>query len=91
MPIVKVKNKYQVTLPASVRKQVKLEVGDVLEAEVKGGKITLTPKVIIERELAAALDDVRKGRVRGPFKSADDLVRSLHKDAARLKKRRRRS
>ena len=41
MPLVKVKNKYQVTLPTSIRKKVGLAVGDVLDAQVKGKKITL--------------------------------------------------
>lgn len=44
MALVKVKEKYQVTIPTSVRQKVGLDVGDVLEAEVTGKKITLTPK-----------------------------------------------
>jgi AbrB family looped-hinge helix DNA binding protein len=86
MPIVKVKNKYQVTLPASVRKQINVEIGDVLEAEVKAGKITLTPKVIIERELALALEDVKRGRVVGPFKGIKAAIRGLDRAAKSLKK-----
>ena len=65
MPLVTVKTKYQVTLPTSVRKQAGVAVGDLLEAKVEGQKITLTPKSIIDRELAHALEDVRKGRVYG--------------------------
>jgi AbrB family looped-hinge helix DNA binding protein len=67
MPLVTVKTKYQVTLPTAVRKQAKLAVGDILEAKVEGKKITLTPKSLVDRELAHALEDVRKGRVVGPF------------------------
>ncbi|MGH7410639.1 MAG: AbrB/MazE/SpoVT family DNA-binding domain-containing protein, partial [Candidatus Methylomirabilis sp.] len=78
MPLVKIKEKYQVTLPASVRRKAGLAVGDLLEATVEGKKITLTPKSVVDRELALALEDVKKGRVHGPFSSAKDLIRSLH-------------
>ena len=86
MPLVTVKTKYQVTLPTSVRKQAGLSVGDILEAKVEGKKITLSPKSLIDRELALALEDVRKGRMYGPFASVDELMRSLR---GGLKKRRR--
>ena len=78
MPLVKVKEKYQVTLPASVREKAGVAVGDLLEAKVQGKKITLTPKSIIDRELAKALEDVRKGRVYGPFRSVKEMLSALH-------------
>jgi AbrB family looped-hinge helix DNA binding protein len=78
MPLVKVKEKYQVTLPASVRQKAGVAVGDLLEAKVQGKKITLTPKRVIDREIALALEDVRKGRVYGPFRSVKEMLRSLH-------------
>ena len=71
MPLVTVKPKYQVTIPATVRKLAGLGVGDLLEATVEGGKITLAPKSLIDRELARALEDVRRGRTYGPFDSVD--------------------
>jgi AbrB family looped-hinge helix DNA binding protein len=85
--LVKVKEKYQVTLPSSVRRKAGLAVGDLLEAKVQGGKITLTPKSIVDRELALALEDVKKGRVYGPFSSAKDMIRSLHQETKRPRKR----
>lgn len=78
VPLVKVKEKYQVTLPASVRQKVGVVVGDLLDAKVQGKKITLTPKKAIDRELALALEDIRKGRVYGPFRSVKEMLRSLH-------------
>ena len=87
MPLVKIKEKYQVTLPASVRRKAGLAVGDLLEATVEGKKITLTPKSVVDRELALALEDVKKGRVHGPFSSAKELIRSLHQEAKRSRKR----
>jgi len=50
MPIVRVKTKYQVTLPTAIRVRAGIRVGDVLEAKVEKGKITLTPKSIPDRE-----------------------------------------
>ena len=85
MPLVKVKEKYQVTLPAAVRQQAGVAVGDLLEAKVQGKKITLTPKSVIERELALALEDIKKGRVYGPFRSVKEMLRSLHGARRRTK------
>ncbi len=55
MALVKVKDKYQVTLPAALREKAGLEVGDLLEAKVEGKKITLTPKAVLDRDLAQSL------------------------------------
>ena len=82
MALVKVKEKYQVTLPVSVRQKAGLAVGDLLEAQVQGKKITLTPKVavdraLVEKRLAESFEDYRRGRVYGPFSSAKETVRSL--------------
>ena len=87
MPLVRVKEKYQVTLPSSVRQKAGLAIGDLLEATVKGKKITLTPKSVIDRELALALEAVKKDRVYGPVSSAKEVIRSLHQEARRSRKR----
>lgn len=87
MPLVKVKEKYQVTLPAAVRRKAGLNVGDLLEASVEGEKITLTPKSVVDRELALALEDVKKGRVYGPYRSAEEVISSLHRETKRSRKR----
>jgi AbrB family looped-hinge helix DNA binding protein len=82
VPLIKVKEKYQVTLPAAVRQKARVSVGDLLEAQVQGKKITLTPKVVvdralIEKRLAESFEDFRKGRVHGPFSSAKEAIRAL--------------
>ncbi len=92
MSLVKVKEKYQVTLPAAVRQKAGVTVGDLLEAKVQGKKITLIPKIAVDREfiekrLAEGLEDIKKGRVYGPFSSAKETIRSLHREAKKLKKR----
>ena len=83
MPLVTVKTKYQVTLPTSVRKQAKIAVGDFLEAAVERGKITLTPKSLIDRELALALEDVKRGRVSPTFDTVEESLRWLMKGKRR--------
>lgn len=77
MSLVKVREKYQLTLPARVRREAGIAVGDLLEATVKKTGITLTPKRLLDRELAQALQDLKRGRVHGPFRSAKAAVRSL--------------
>ena len=52
MPLVKVKEKFQITLPAELRQALHLAVGDMLEATVEQGKIVLTPKAIVDRTAA---------------------------------------
>jgi AbrB family looped-hinge helix DNA binding protein len=82
--VVKVKTKSQVTIPGKLRQQLGIEEGDLLEAKVERGKITLTPTSIVDRRLAEALEDVKQGRTYGPFETADELIASLR---ANLKKR----
>ena len=84
MPLVKIKTKYQITLPTNLRVEAGLEVGDLLEAKVEKGRITLTPKTIIDRAITAGLEDIKNGRVYGPFNSTGDLLRSLHKNSKKF-------
>jgi AbrB family looped-hinge helix DNA binding protein len=77
MAIVTVKKKYQVVIPQRVREQVGVQIGDVLEAHANHGKIVFTPKSIVDRAIAQGLDDIRKGRVYGPFTSAGEMLAAL--------------
>lgn len=87
MPLVRVKTKYQVTLPTEVREKVGLAVGDLLEAKVVGNKITLTPRLVIDRRIAESLEDFKKGRVYGPFASANEAIRSLQSNIKKIRER----
>jgi AbrB family looped-hinge helix DNA binding protein len=49
MAIVTVKNKYQVVIPQALRQKLGISRGDVLEAKVERGRLTYTPKTIIDR------------------------------------------
>lgn len=79
MSIVTVKNKYQVVIPQELRRQVRVNVGDLLEAKFERGKITLTPKSLVDREIAEGLEDVKKGRTYGPYRSARETIQALHR------------
>ena len=83
----KVGPKYQLVIPKQLRTAAKLKVGDFHKAELRGNGILLTPVDLLERDLAAAEADVKAGRVYGPFSSAKAAIRSLHREAKRLKKR----
>lgn len=84
MPLVKIKTKYQVTLPTELRKRVGLQIGDLLEARVERGKITLTPKTVIDRGIAESLEEFKKGRSYGPFDTAEEMFVSLQRNVKKL-------
>jgi len=78
MTLVRVKDKYQVTIPASVRSQLGIAQGELLDVRAERGKIVLTPKTVVDRAgldagLRGALADARKGNTIGPFKSAAEF------------------
>lgn len=72
MPLTKVKDKYQVTIPTAVRKAAGLSVGDVLEAAARGRTVVLRPKT---SEDAGAV-----AKAMG-FKSVAALRRAVQKEA----------
>ncbi len=89
MDIVTVKSKFQIVIPQHVREQAHIEIGDFLEAGVENGKITFTPKSLVDRHLAEGLEDMRKGRTHGPYASADAAISALDARAKPHAKKRR--
>jgi AbrB family looped-hinge helix DNA binding protein len=77
MEMVTVNDEYQVLIPQNVREQLGLHVGDELEAKVERGKITLTRKSLVCQAIAEGLEDIKKGRVYGPFDTVDAMLASL--------------
>jgi antitoxin PrlF len=86
--LIKVTRNGQVTLPANVRRRLRVQEGDYMEVRVTEDSIILTPKILIdksqeyfwtpewqaaEREASA---DIAKGRVQ-EFDNVDDLIASL--------------
>lgn len=53
MALVKLKQKGQMTLPAEIRSALSLKEGDLLEVSVEGGKVSLSPKMVVDRRSEA--------------------------------------
>ena len=76
---VKVGVSRQVAIPKKLHDQLGLTPGDYLEIVLRGGKLILTPKQLIDKRLGEAEDDVRHGRVLGPFSSSKQAMKALRK------------
>lgn len=50
MPIVKVNQNFQVTIPVAVRERLGIARGDFLEAAVHGDAVIFKPKVLFDRK-----------------------------------------
>jgi AbrB family looped-hinge helix DNA binding protein len=84
MPLVKVKEKFQVTIPIQIRKLIHLEVGDILEMVARDNTIVFKPKSVVDRESVDAaikegLKDCQEGRLYGPFKSVEEFEAGVEK------------
>lgn len=94
MPLVTVKDKFQVTIPAKVRDQLAVAVGDVLEASVEGDAIILRPKAVVDRAtLAGRLEQLLAGLPAPPEFAGRTEAQILAEviteiDAARAERRR---
>ena len=53
MPLVTIKPKFQVTIPAKLRRGINLREGDIMEATVIGDGILFRPMEIVNRSAAA--------------------------------------
>lgn len=77
--LIRVKSGYQVTIPSRFRKEAGLTVGDLLQASIHQGRLTLRPTRAVEREIELALEDVKQGRMKGPFKTAKEAIQALRR------------
>ncbi|MFA5075534.1 MAG: AbrB/MazE/SpoVT family DNA-binding domain-containing protein [Candidatus Babeliales bacterium] len=85
-----VRRNFQVTLPETLRKRLGIDVGDILEAEIKDGKIVLLPKKMIDADQAyfwskgwqaaekEAQQDIKTGKVK-KFDNVSQLIKELDK------------
>lgn len=91
MRYVTVKNKFQVVIPVAARKRARIGLGDLLECIPGDREVRFVVKSAVDRALAEGLEDIRKGRVYGPFNTAQEMIASLHaesKKAGRQKAKR---
>ena len=80
---VKVREKYQVTIPEDVREKIPLKVGERVEVIVRQGEIVIRPVMEVPREqawfwskewqeqIAQSIKDIEKGKVK-VFKSVKE-------------------
>ena len=85
LTVVKVGLSRQVVIPKRFGERLGLAPGDYLKVELRKNHLVLTPRARVEKGLAESLEDFRKGRVYGPFDSAEELVNSLHNNARRVR------
>jgi len=81
----------QITLPASVRKELGIEEGDLVEIDVTDDRAVLMPKKLVDKSQAyfwtkrwqegerEADEDIKAGRVR-TFDSVEDLIKDLDQE-----------
>ncbi len=89
MLLIKVKQNYQITLPTSLRKYLKIAVGDYMELDKRDGELVLKPVKIVhpdqayfysqewQKGEADADKDIAKGDVIGPFENINDGLNAL--------------
>ena len=88
--IAQIRQNYQITLPAELRKQLGLKIGDIVELAVKGYRLILTPKRAVDLDQAwfwtkewqdaerEVDENIKTGRVKRA-KSVEELIRTLKK------------
>lgn len=86
MSLVKVRPNGQGTLPSSLRERAKLSVGDLLEAKLEKGRITLTPASLIDRHITESQEQIKNGEFYGPFETAEEMIETLHRHSRRSKR-----
>ena len=90
--IIQVRKKAQLTLPLSVRRELHIEEGDILDVQVRSGEIVLKVKKLIDKEQAwfwtkrwqegerQADEDIKAGRVYH-FPDVESAIALLEKAA----------
>lgn len=94
MPLIKVKQNYQITLPNSLRKDLNVSVGDYLEIERQDGGLVLRPVKVVypdqayfytrewQKGEAEADRDIARGDVLGPFDNITDGLAAVKSSKA---------
>ena len=88
MPLAKIGSKHQVTIPKEIFDKLRLKPGDYVDAQLRNGKVILTPKEVKEddawfwskewQEKERRADEaIRRGKVK-TFENVEDLIRDLN-------------
>ena len=89
MELVKVKRNFQITIPQSLRRIVRLSVGDYVEVDIQDDTLVIRPVKVIhpdqeyfftkewQEKEAEADKDLVEGKVAGPFENVGDTLKAL--------------
>jgi AbrB family looped-hinge helix DNA binding protein len=75
--LAKVGTSRQLAIPKKVYDDLELKAGDYIEIVKKDSHLLLTPKSLVDKGIAEGLNDIREGRIVGPFDNTADLIKSL--------------
>jgi hypothetical protein len=89
----------KVTIPLELWNQVGLASGSLLEARARRGQhrshseeqrfrrrvYTPAQRRLIDRRLAEGLEDIRNGRVHGPFATSDEMAAAMEAEVRRIR------
>jgi AbrB family looped-hinge helix DNA binding protein len=93
MTVIKIRERAQITLPAELRKALKVGQGDYLEAEVVEGGVMLKPIAFVDREAAKARVKEAMDTVRyigpEPEPSDDEVMRMVVEEVEDLRRAKR--
>lgn len=92
MPIMRLGQRRQVVIPKEICEDLNLQEGDFVEVTKAEGMVVIKPKKLVDADdlltpaqradidkgLTEAEEDIKEGRVYGPFDSVDAMLRSLH-------------
>ncbi len=85
---VKIREKYQVTIPEDVRSQIQLKIGDRVQVIARGNEIVIRPLVEVpksqawfwtsewQKQLSQSMKDVAQGKVK-VFKSVKEAKKQF--------------
>ncbi len=85
MNYIRVKQKYQLTIPTIVRKMINIHEGDTLKVEVKNGYIILVPQVIVDKNInnhkvkSPLISMIGANKNSGLYKSVQDIDKTIAK------------
>jgi antitoxin MazE len=89
MELVKIKQHYQITIPNSLRKLLRLAVGDYMEIKVQDDALVIRPVKVVpspneyffsrewQEKEAEADSDIAAGRVAGPVSNIEEAIKIL--------------
>lgn len=93
MTLVTVKPKFQVTIPAKLRRRIDLREGDLMEATIVEDGILLRPKDVVDRNAAAdrisSILAHTKPSLEDTGRSEDDIMQDTLADIVEARKERR--